>query len=117
MEVPKVSSIYVWLRRTLVLLEVLLKVQQTLSMHHLRRSTSGLAANLPFGLAAGMGLWIRLALVVQGPLRSECFVDIGTIARNSYLRYGIIDRLGLGPEGALAACFVQARVRNDHCIP
>jgi len=43
----------------------------------------GLAANLPFGLAAGMGL-------------------------NSYLRYGIIDRLGLGPEGALAACFVQA---------
>ncbi|CAJ1455248.1 unnamed protein product, partial [Effrenium voratum] len=43
----------------------------------------GLAANLPFGLAAGMGL-------------------------NSYLRYGIIDRLGLGPEGALAACFMQA---------
>ncbi|CAJ1347737.1 unnamed protein product, partial [Effrenium voratum] len=27
---------------------------------------------------------------------------------NSYLRYGIIDRLGLGPEGALAACFMQA---------
>jgi len=43
----------------------------------------GLAANLPFGLAAGMGL-------------------------NSYVRYGIIDRLGLSPEAALAACFVQA---------
>jgi len=43
----------------------------------------GLAANLPFGLAAGMGL-------------------------NSYVRYGIIDRLGLAPEAALAACFVQA---------
>eukprot|EP00440_Ansanella_granifera_P017378 gb/GFBE01018874.1/.p1 GENE.gb/GFBE01018874.1/~~gb/GFBE01018874.1/.p1 ORF type:complete len:496 (+),score=103.47 gb/GFBE01018874.1/:1-1488(+) len=43
----------------------------------------GLAANLPFGLAAGMGL-------------------------NSYVRYGIIDRLGLSPEAALAACFTQA---------
>lgn len=43
----------------------------------------GLAANLPFGLAAGMGL-------------------------NSYLRYGIIDRLGLSPPAAMAACFVQA---------
>eukprot|EP00931_Biecheleriopsis_adriatica_P050896 TRINITY_DN29496_c0_g1_i1.p1 TRINITY_DN29496_c0_g1~~TRINITY_DN29496_c0_g1_i1.p1 ORF type:complete len:515 (+),score=106.07 TRINITY_DN29496_c0_g1_i1:54-1547(+) len=43
----------------------------------------GLAANLPFGLAAGMGL-------------------------NSYVRYGIIGRLGLSPEAALAACFVQA---------
>ncbi|CAE7232287.1 unnamed protein product [Symbiodinium sp. KB8] len=43
----------------------------------------GLAANLPFGLAAGMGL-------------------------NSYVRYGLIERLGLGAEGALAACFVQA---------
>eukprot|EP00930_Biecheleria_cincta_P005281 TRINITY_DN106202_c0_g1_i1.p1 TRINITY_DN106202_c0_g1~~TRINITY_DN106202_c0_g1_i1.p1 ORF type:complete len:527 (-),score=85.53 TRINITY_DN106202_c0_g1_i1:56-1636(-) len=43
----------------------------------------GLAANLPFGLAAGMGL-------------------------NSYLRYGIIDRLGLSPASAMATCFVQA---------
>lgn len=43
----------------------------------------GLTANLPFGLAAGMGL-------------------------NSYLRYGVIDRLGLSPEAALGACFMQA---------
>lgn len=33
--------------------------------------------------------------------------------RNSYLRYGIIDRLGLGPEGALAACFVQAMHKDE----
>ena len=33
--------------------------------------------------------------------------------RNSYLRYGIIDRLGLGPEGALAACFVQAMDKHE----
>lgn len=43
----------------------------------------GLTANLPFGLAAGMGL-------------------------NSYVRYGVIDKLGLSPGAALAACFVQA---------
>eukprot|EP00442_Polarella_glacialis_P027018 CAMPEP_0115066886 /NCGR_PEP_ID=MMETSP0227-20121206/11068_1 /TAXON_ID=89957 /ORGANISM="Polarella glacialis, Strain CCMP 1383" /LENGTH=438 /DNA_ID=CAMNT_0002452861 /DNA_START=276 /DNA_END=1592 /DNA_ORIENTATION=+ len=43
----------------------------------------GLTANLPFGLAAGMGL-------------------------NSYVRYGMIDRLGLSAEAALAACFTQA---------
>lgn len=43
----------------------------------------GIAANLPFGLAAGMGL-------------------------NSYLRYGVIGKLGLSPEAALACCFVQA---------
>uniref|UniRef100_A0A7S4SPL1 Uncharacterized protein n=2 Tax=Alexandrium monilatum TaxID=311494 RepID=A0A7S4SPL1_9DINO len=43
----------------------------------------GLWANLPFGLAAGMGL-------------------------NSYLRYGVIGRLGLSPEAALACCFTQA---------
>jgi len=43
----------------------------------------GLTANVPFGLAAGMGL-------------------------NSYLRYGIIGKLGLTPDAALACCFVQA---------
>mmetsp|Transcript_112678 Transcript_112678/g.291102 ORF Transcript_112678/g.291102 Transcript_112678/m.291102 type:complete len:496 (+) Transcript_112678:134-1621(+) len=43
----------------------------------------GLTANVPFGLAAGMGL-------------------------NSYLRYGIIGKLGLQPDAALACCFVQA---------
>mmetsp|Transcript_86365 Transcript_86365/g.241534 ORF Transcript_86365/g.241534 Transcript_86365/m.241534 type:complete len:513 (-) Transcript_86365:137-1675(-) len=43
----------------------------------------GLTANLPFGLAAGMGL-------------------------NSYFRYGIIMKLGLGPESAFACCLIQA---------
>jgi len=43
----------------------------------------GLAANLPFGLAAGMGL-------------------------NSYFRYGMVAKLGLGPGAAFAACLVQA---------
>lgn len=42
----------------------------------------GIVANLPFGLAAGMGL-------------------------NSYLRYGVITKLGLSAGGGLAACFVQ----------
>lgn len=43
----------------------------------------GLAANLPFGLAAGMGL-------------------------NSYVRYGVIGKLGLSAEAAMACCFTQA---------
>jgi AGZA family xanthine/uracil permease-like MFS transporter len=43
----------------------------------------GLTANLPFGLAAGMGL-------------------------NSYFRYGVVGGLGMKPEAALACCFVQA---------
>jgi len=43
----------------------------------------GIAANLPFGLAAGMGL-------------------------NSYLRYGMIGKMGMAPEAALACVFVQA---------
>lgn len=43
----------------------------------------GIAANLPFGLAAGMGL-------------------------NSYLRYGVMGKLGLSPEAGLACCFTQA---------
>mmetsp|Transcript_60072 Transcript_60072/g.127253 ORF Transcript_60072/g.127253 Transcript_60072/m.127253 type:complete len:529 (+) Transcript_60072:62-1648(+) len=42
----------------------------------------GLVANLPFGLAAGMGL-------------------------NSYLRYGIIGKLGMSPESALTCVFTQ----------
>eukprot|EP00928_Gymnodinium_smaydae_P031126 TRINITY_DN22956_c0_g2_i1.p1 TRINITY_DN22956_c0_g2~~TRINITY_DN22956_c0_g2_i1.p1 ORF type:complete len:551 (-),score=124.11 TRINITY_DN22956_c0_g2_i1:62-1714(-) len=43
----------------------------------------GLAANLPFGLAAGMGL-------------------------NSYFRYGIVGKLGMSPGAAFACCFAQA---------
>jgi len=43
----------------------------------------GLTANLPFGLAAGMGV-------------------------NTYVRFGIIGRLGLSVEAALACCFTQA---------
>lgn len=43
----------------------------------------GLWANLPFGLAAGMGL-------------------------NSYLRIGVIGTMGMPPEAALACCFCQA---------
>mmetsp|Transcript_49464 Transcript_49464/g.115674 ORF Transcript_49464/g.115674 Transcript_49464/m.115674 type:complete len:506 (-) Transcript_49464:226-1743(-) len=43
----------------------------------------GLVANLPFGLAAGMGL-------------------------NSYFRYGVVSRLGLSPEAGLACVFTQA---------
>jgi AGZA family xanthine/uracil permease-like MFS transporter len=43
----------------------------------------GFAANLPFGMAAGMGL-------------------------NSYLRYGAIAKLGLSAGGAFACCFAQA---------
>eukprot|EP00421_Protoceratium_reticulatum_P033653 CAMPEP_0168468630 /NCGR_PEP_ID=MMETSP0228-20121227/57803_1 /TAXON_ID=133427 /ORGANISM="Protoceratium reticulatum, Strain CCCM 535 (=CCMP 1889)" /LENGTH=330 /DNA_ID=CAMNT_0008484389 /DNA_START=31 /DNA_END=1019 /DNA_ORIENTATION=- len=43
----------------------------------------GVVANLPFGLAAGMGL-------------------------NSYLRYGVMGRLKFSAEGALAACLAQA---------
>jgi len=45
----------------------------------------GLTANLPFGLAAGMGL-------------------------NSYLRYGVMARYGLSAEAALSCCFVQAAI-------
>lgn len=45
----------------------------------------GITANLPFGLAAGMGL-------------------------NSYLRYGVIGRLGFSANAALACCFVQSSV-------
>jgi len=45
----------------------------------------GLVANLPFGLAAGMGL-------------------------NSYFRYGVVGRLGLSPEAGLACVFTQAVV-------
>lgn len=45
----------------------------------------GVMANLPFGLAAGMGL-------------------------NSYLRYSLIGKLGLDPSAALACCFVQALI-------
>lgn len=77
----------------------------------------GLAANLPFGLAAGMGLSCWL-------VKSKLFTTFSIIfewrctwwlmdIRNSYLRYGIIDRLGLGPEGALAACFVQAMHKDE----
>merc|ERR1719163_2397831 len=43
----------------------------------------GITANLPFGLAAGMGL-------------------------NSYFRYGVVGSMGMTPEAALACCFVQA---------
>jgi len=43
----------------------------------------GITANLPFGLAAGMGL-------------------------NSYFRYGLVGKLGLGASGAFATCCVQA---------
>lgn len=43
----------------------------------------GMTANLPFGLAAGMGL-------------------------NSYFRYGVIGGMGMKTEAALACCFVQA---------
>lgn len=43
----------------------------------------GITANLPFGLAAGMGL-------------------------NSYFRYGVVGSMGMKPEAALACCFVQA---------
>lgn len=43
----------------------------------------GVVANLPFGLAAGMGL-------------------------NTYFRYGAIGRMGLSPQAALAACATQA---------
>lgn len=43
----------------------------------------GFLGNLPFGLAAGMGL-------------------------NSYVRYGVIGRLGLSPSAAMACCCTQA---------
>jgi len=43
----------------------------------------GLGANLPFGLAAGMGL-------------------------NSYFRYSVLAKFGLSPAAGLAACFTQA---------
>jgi len=45
----------------------------------------GLFANLPFGLAAGMGL-------------------------NSYVRHGVIGQMGFSAERALATCFVQGAV-------
>eukprot|EP00929_Paragymnodinium_shiwhaense_P082110 TRINITY_DN43153_c0_g1_i1.p1 TRINITY_DN43153_c0_g1~~TRINITY_DN43153_c0_g1_i1.p1 ORF type:complete len:523 (-),score=111.40 TRINITY_DN43153_c0_g1_i1:174-1742(-) len=45
----------------------------------------GLTANLPLGLAPGMGL-------------------------NSFFRYGMVGRLGLGAEAAFGCCFVQAVV-------
>merc|ERR1719183_1735662 len=45
----------------------------------------GIVANLPFGLAAGMGV-------------------------NSYFRYTVVANMGFSPGGALAICFVQAGV-------